>query len=286
MMRHLFKAAIGLMLAVSAGNPALAGEAPVLRSQVMTLSEIVTVGDFYSNAGEHASQPLFRSPDMGTSGEVDAEVVAERARAAGLKTAGTDGLRSVAVHRGATRFGHEQLTALVRNTLIGNSAGLDAESLEVNLLQAPDEILADPQVQNPIRIDRVDWSQTSGRFTIQAVAAVEHGRMPFTLYGTAVEMVDVVALAQPLRRGDILKEDDLATVRLARSKVPAGVVMDTAEVAGMQARTNLRANYPLSSRDFSASGADPPGRESHRGLRITGHETLLPGRSSGRRRQG
>ena len=80
MMRHLLKAASGLLLAGFLALPAQAGETagekPVLRSQVMTLSDIVTVGDFYSNAGMLASKPLFRSPDMGTSGNVPADVVA------------------------------------------------------------------------------------------------------------------------------------------------------------------------------------------------------------------
>ena len=79
MMKQLCKAALGVLLTGFAFAPALAGEPPVLRSQVMTLSEIVTVGDFYSNAGTHAEKPLFRSPDMGTSGDVAANLVAERA---------------------------------------------------------------------------------------------------------------------------------------------------------------------------------------------------------------
>jgi|GEM_PF-2071152 len=249
-MKHLAKAVIGLLLVGLAGKVAMAEDRPVLRSQVMTLSEIVTVGDFYSNAGLLAQKPLFRSPDMGTSGNVDAKVVAERARAAGLKRAGTDGLRTVVVHRGATRFDRHRLEGLVRTALADRNAGIDAENLDVRLIQAPDEILANPKVQDPVRIERVEWVQTSGRFTIYATVAVEHGTTPVTLGGTAVEMIDVVTLAQPLRRGDILNEDDLSVIRLARNKVPAGAIMDAAEIAGKEARTTLRANAPLTRNDF------------------------------------
>ncbi|GAB4533850.1 MAG: flagellar basal body P-ring formation chaperone FlgA [Roseibium sp.] len=242
--------AIGLLLAGLTAPLAQADERPVLRSQVMTLSDIVTVGDFYTNAGLLSSTPLFRSPDMGTSGNVPAALVAERARAAGLDAAGTDGLRTVVVFRGATRLNRDQLAGLVRKTLAERNAGLDPDSLEIRLLQSPDEVLADPKVHDPIRIDRVEWSETTGHFTLHASVAVEFGTESLTLTGIATEMIDVVALVQPLRRGDILKEEDLDTIRLARTKVPAGALTDPEDVVGKEARTNIRANSPLSRKDF------------------------------------
>ncbi|WP_428650605.1 flagellar basal body P-ring formation chaperone FlgA [Roseibium sp.] len=250
MMKYLLKAAIGLFLAALAGTHALAEDRPVLRSQVMTLSEIVTVGDFYSNAGQLASKPLFRSPDMGTSGNVSAAVVAERARAAGLKLASTDGLRDVVVYRGATRLGQDQMLNLVRTSLSDRTPGLDGANLDIKLRQAPQEILADPKAHEPVRVDRLDWSQTSGQFTLVASVAGELGMEMVTIAGSAVEMVDVLALVQPVRRGDILKEDDLSVIRLPRSKVPAGAVADASEIAGLQAKTSVRANIPLFRKSF------------------------------------
>lgn len=250
MKKRLIIAALGILFTGLAGLSASAEDRPVLRSQVMTLSEIVTVGDFYSNAGTHASKPLFRSPDMGTSGNVPASTVAERARAAGLTSAGTDGLRTVVVHRGATKIDRDQLANLVRNALVERHAGIHPDSLDVKLHQAPNRVLADPKAADPIRIERVDWVQASGRFVVQASIAVELGSEPLTLTGIAHEMVEVVTLAQPLRRGEILKEEDLTTTRLARTKTPAGAVMDPSEITGKAARTGMRANVPLSRRDF------------------------------------
>ncbi|MHA7777714.1 flagellar basal body P-ring formation chaperone FlgA [Roseibium sp. M-1] len=250
MMRHLLKMAAALLLAGIAALPALADETPVLRSQVMTLSEIVTIGDFYSNAGLLASKPLFRSPDMGTSGNVPAAQVAERARAAGLDGAGTDGLRTVVVYRGATTLNRDQLAGFVRKALADRNAGVDAESLEIRLLQSPDKVVADPKVQDPIHVDRVEWNEASGRFTLYASVAIEFGTEPLLLAGIATEMVEVVALAQPLRRGDILKENDIDVIRMPRTKVPSGAIADASEIVGMEARTSLRAASPLSRRDF------------------------------------
>ncbi len=250
MMKHLLNAAMALLMVSVSATLALAEDRPVLRSQVMTLSEVVTIGDFYSNAGMLASRPLFRSPDMGTSGNVPADLVAERARAAGLQLAATDGLRSVVVHRGATRFEQEQLESLVASALMERNAGLDGDNLDVRLIQAPARILADPTVKDPVRIDSATWSQSSGHFTIHATVAVEHGTQPVTLTGVAQEMVEIITLAQPLRRGDILKEDDLATTRMPRKKVPSGAMLDAEDIVGKEARINIRADAPLSSKNF------------------------------------
>ncbi len=250
MMKHLLKAVTGLLLVGISASLALAEERPVLRSQVMTLSDIVTIGDFYSNTGLLASKALFRSPDMGTSGNVPASLVAERARAAGLTAAGTDGLRTVVVFRGATRLNRDQLAGLVRTSLADRNAGLDPDRLDIRLLQAPDQVLADPKVHDPIRIDRIEWSRNSGHFTLHATVAVEIGTQPLILSGVATEMIDVVAVTQPLRRGDILKEENLDVIRMARSKVPAGALTDPDDVVGKQARTNIRANAPLARKDF------------------------------------
>ncbi|WP_421983790.1 flagellar basal body P-ring formation chaperone FlgA [Roseibium sp.] len=250
MMRQLRKAAWAFLLTGFACSSAFAGDPPVLRSQVMTLSEIVTVGDFYSNAGTHAAKPLFRSPDMGTSGDVAANLVAERARAAGLASAGTDGLRTVTVHRGATKINREQLAGLVKKALAQRNAAIDHASLEVKLLHAPSQILADPKVADPVRFESIEWAEASGRFIIQASVSVEHGTEQLTLSGIAQEMVEVMVLAQPLRRGDLLKEEDLTNIRMVRSSVPTGAVLSPEEIVGKEARTNIRANTPLSRRTF------------------------------------
>ncbi|WP_420332959.1 flagellar basal body P-ring formation chaperone FlgA [Roseibium sp.] len=250
MMTQLYKAALGILLTGIACCSALAADPPVLRSQVKTLSEIVTVGDFYSNAGAHAEKPLFRSPDMGTSGNVAADLVAERARAAGLTSAGTDGVRTVIVHRGATRINREHLADLVKMALAQRNAAIDHDSLDVTLLHAPAQILADPKVADPVRFESVEWAEANGRFVIQATVSVENGTKALILSGIAQEMVEVMVLAQPLRRGDLLKEEDLTNIRMVRSSVPTGAVFSPDDIVGKEAKTNVRANTPLSRRNF------------------------------------
>lgn len=249
-MKQLY-AFITLALAAFACNlPAMAASSPILRAEVQTLSNIVTIGDFYENAGAYADTPLFRSPDMGTSGDVPAETVAKRARAAGLIAAGTNGLDKVTVHRRAETYTRKDIEAMARKALARQDATLSADDVDVTLTQSPSVIHANPGVSEPVHVEQVLWSRPNGRFTLKVNVAGLNGSRGLTITGYAQEMVEVGALLQPMRRGAILKKRDLTTVRLPRSTVPARALTDLDQVVGLAAHNNLRANAPLARSDF------------------------------------
>lgn len=253
---------IGLMLAtLLLTATSQAEERPVLRSQVSTISDIVTVGDFYTNAGAQASVPLFRSPDLGTSGDVPAHLVAERAKAAGLEGAGTDGLRSVVVHRQAQDYDVERIIELARNALAAQDASVEPGDLDISLLQAPRSIQANPAADKPIDVERVLWSRNDGRFSVYINVAMQSGTQKVTLTGIARELIEVAALIQPMRRGAVLKPEDLTVVKLDRSRVPARAILDGEELVGLAARTSLRANSPITRNDFERPLLIPRGEK-------------------------
>ncbi|MTH97622.1 flagellar basal body P-ring formation chaperone FlgA [Roseibium sp. RKSG952] len=247
-MRRLLTLAGMVFLALA--QPAAATDTPILRAEVRTFAEIVTVGDFYANAGTSADVPLFRAPDMGTSGKVPADVVARRALAAGLTGAGTNGLREVEVRRLAETYDAERLKDFIRKTLAGRDASIQQDNLDVSFYRPPSTIHVDPKADEPLKASRVLWSRNDGRFDIYLSVHDQHGEDLVNLRGIAREVVEVAALAQPLRRGQIVKAEDLTSVRMARSQVPARALTDATELVGLAARNALRANAPLSRQDF------------------------------------
>ncbi|SHM15570.1 flagellar basal body P-ring formation chaperone FlgA [Roseibium suaedae] len=240
----------GLALGLMSSLSALADSRPVLRSEIATLSEVVTVGDFYDNAGPSASVPLFRSPDLGTSGSVPAADVAARARDAGLLQAGTDGLSSVVVQRRAEPYDAERLKAMAKVALAERDASLTPADIDIAFYRTPATIQANPAADQPVAVDRVLWSRTDGRFTLFLSIATASGIQQTSLTGQATELMEVAVLAQPLRRGSVLRAEDLTLVRQPRARVPANALIDATEVAGLAARNNLRAGTPLLKTDF------------------------------------
>ncbi len=260
-MKRLFAIALAVSAVMGWPHAASAADAPVLRSEVRTLSEIVTVGDFYSNAGSIADVPLFRSPDLGTSGDVPAKVVAKRAEAAGLIGAGTDGLYKVTVHRQAETYDADALKIMARNALAGQDASLTPRDIEITNFQSPSSVQADPGAEAPVRIERILWSRTNGRFSIQLNVTGQRGIRSYKVMGLAREMVEVAALLQPLRRGAILKPEDITTVRLPRNSVPARALHDVSDIVGLSARNHLRAKSPLTRNDFERPTIIPRGEK-------------------------
>ncbi|MBD8890417.1 flagellar basal body P-ring formation chaperone FlgA [Roseibium litorale] len=240
----------GLTLSLMSSLGAMADSRPVLRSEIATLSEVVTVGDFYDNAGPSASVPLFRAPDLGTSGTVPAADVAARARDAGLLQAGTDGLTSVVVQRRAEPYDAERLKNMAKKALAARDASLTPADLDISFYRTPVTIQANPAADEPISVDRVLWSRTDGRFTLFLSVATGNGIQQLSLTGQATELMEVAVLSQPLRRGSVLKPQDLTLVRQPRARVPANALTSPEEVAGLAARNNLRAGAPLLKTDF------------------------------------
>src|SRR5580704_17251656 len=60
------------------------GPVPMVRRSVTVTSDIVRLGDLIDNAGAFGSIPVFRSPDVGTTGSVPSRKVIEAARANNL----------------------------------------------------------------------------------------------------------------------------------------------------------------------------------------------------------
>lgn len=223
---------------------------PVLRSEVAVVSDIVTVGDFYSEAGIVSRKPLFRSPDLGKSGTVNAEIVAKRARAAGLTEAGTNGLREVVVKRLSLAYNADRLKAVVAETLAGQDATLRTEDLDISFHRQPKTIHLPALTEEILRAEQVLWSRTDGRFDIVVRYPDGAGFGELAVTGIAREMVTIATLIQPLRRGAVIQPSDLTSLRLPRARVPARAVISHEEIAGLAARSTLRAQTPLTRADF------------------------------------
>src|SRR5690606_11551785 len=216
-----------------------------LRSEVVVTADVVTVGDFYPDAGALAAVPLFRAPDLGTTGNVPAHLVAERARAAGYAEAGTDGPRSVSVSRAGLTIDADALAQAVATAIVTGGADVKADDLEVVLHSFAGSVVADPAAARPVVIERLHWNRDNGQFTAAARIAAGRSDRVIPLTGTASEMIDVYTLAAPLDRGAVVRASALVALRLPRQRIDGGVVLDRATAVGLAARRSLRSGQPL-----------------------------------------
>lgn len=243
----LRNALLAAALALISASPLAAA---TLRSEVAVTGPVVTIGDFYPDAGRHAATPLFRAPDLGTRGSVAAHVIAERARAAGFAEAGTDGLRQVMVERLAITIGQAEVEAAVRDELLARQRDVDAAALEVSLAGFRTPLLADAGQSDPVAIESLDWDRASGRLSVSLRVRAADRTRSFQLSGSAHEMVEVYTALHTIERGAVVAESDLVATRMPRSRLTLRQVADAGRIVGLAARRTIQAGRPLRAADF------------------------------------
>lgn len=240
---------IVLAAAIVALTAVQAVAAGALRSEIRVTGPVVTLGDFFPDAGRHGATPLFRSPDLGTRGNVPASLVVERARAAGYEEADTDGLRSVSVERLAITVGARELEEALRERIVERYPNVDAKSLEVNVAGMHAPVLVDASETTPVRVDMLDWNPASGQLRATVRVRGEHSRT-LTLTGSAMETIEIFTATRPIDRGAIISASDLAVDRMPRQRLAPNQVTDRETVVGLAARRSIQPGRPIFRSDF------------------------------------
>ena len=247
MIRTLLAIAIVLLSASSA----VAQTTPTLRANVSVSGELVRVGDFIDNAGDLAQIPLFRAPDLGTTGAVPVAQVLDALRANNVIGVATGDIREVLVTREARTLSQKEIEtevarALERRNGLGNAADLSLTlDRDVRVMQL------DANHRGGLSPIAVRYDPRNARFDVTFEIGREQGsptRLRFT--GTAIETVEAVVVTRSVERGEILKSADVVLER--RPKAEAGYDPAPRErVVGMQMRKSVRAGQYLRMADLA-----------------------------------
>ena len=147
--------------------------APTLKPSVRVAAAIVTVGDLVDDSGPFAALPLYRAPDLGTTGSVAASDILARVKALGLADVKSGGLADVVVTRLATEVTAADLARQLAAS-VAQRLGVAPEQIEISFDQTPTVAKADSAASNPARLVDISFSPSSGRF--DAVVENQQGR--------------------------------------------------------------------------------------------------------------
>jgi len=246
------KTALSLFLLALAATPAAAQitgavSAPArLKSQVTVSSDIVRIGDLIENAGAAANAPIFRAPDLGTTGAVPARAVLDAVRPYGLVGVDVRGLSEVAVTHASRTLAAgaiEQriLAALTARYAIGKPDSIKVSfDREVRPIELPLTSAAEPTLTH------VSYDKAAGRFDVTFELASTRAQWRYT--GSAVETVEAAIATHGLARGELIKQSDITIERRPKSEFAAEP--PAADVIGLAARANLRAGQGLRNSDL------------------------------------
>jgi flagella basal body P-ring formation protein FlgA len=224
--------------------------APALRASVTVAADVVRIGDLVENAGPVADVPIFRSPDLGTTGAVSTQSIVDAIRPHQLIDIDTRGLAEVAVTRAGRAITAHEITASIAQALAGQYGFGDAADISISFDRDVRTLYVEPNATAELHALALSYDPHTARFDVTLdlrSSAILH-RQPARYTGTAIETVATVAVDHPVEHGEVLKASDLTILR--RPKSETGFLADVADAVGLAARHQLRPDQPLRAADL------------------------------------
>jgi flagella basal body P-ring formation protein FlgA len=252
MIRHRISTVVVLLALAAplASTAAAQTPAPALRESVTVTSDVVHIGDLVENSGPVADIPIFRSPDLGTTGAVTTERVVEAIRPHQLIDIDTRGLAEVMVTRLSRAITAQDITIRVAQVLSAQCGLGDARDIAVNFDHDLHTLQVEPDALGALQVRSLSCDPRTTRFdvTFDLSGSSELNRHPARYTGTAFESVATVAVDRPIEHGEVLKASDLTVLR--RPKSESAGITDVAGAVGLEARHELRPGQPLHAADL------------------------------------
>jgi len=217
---------------------------PVLKRQAFVSSDIVRIGDLIENAGIVADVPIFRAPDLGQTGTVPAQRVADAVRAHAIVGLDTGGAYEVVVTRLSNAIPAKDMEARIAQAITAQYRAGTPEDLLVTFDREVRTVHVDPTVSDP-RVSRLAYDTRSGRFDIVFDAPGK----PLRFTGSAVPSTETVILTRPVERGAVLKSADIVVERRPKAQIGKDALARADLALGFSARRAMSAGQVLSKGD-------------------------------------
>ncbi|EHR04468.1 flagellar basal body P-ring formation chaperone FlgA [Bradyrhizobium sp. WSM471] len=219
---------------------------PTLRASITVTSDVVRVGDLIDNAGSAALIPLYRSPDLGTTGALPVAQVLAVLRAKQVIGVMTGDIKEVQVTRLARTLVNKDLETAVASALERRFGLGDAANISVTFDRGIADMRLDASNTGALQPVATRYDARSGRFDIAFEINNDNNPAPTKLRftGTAIETVEVAVLTRDIDRVDLLKASDVAMERRPKAEV-IGEAASRDRTLGMQLRRPMRAGTPI-----------------------------------------
>jgi flagella basal body P-ring formation protein FlgA len=242
----------GLLFAASAaraGDETIAP--PVLRARVSVASEVVRIGDVVDNAGAFSQVPIYRAPDLGTTGSLPVAQVLNALRAQGVIGVDAKDIKQVAVTRLARTVESKEIERAVAQAIEHRGGLGEAANISLTFDRDVTDVRLDAANTGTMLATSARYEPRNGRFDVTFQIANDNGnptQLRFT--GSAIETVEVGVLTRNVERTDILKSADVVVERRPRAEVGTDPA-PREQALGMQMRRAMRAGQPLRVADMA-----------------------------------
>jgi len=244
--KFVFTATALLALAGTAVAATPNQERPKLKAQATVTGEFVRIGDLVDHAGIIAKVPIFRAPDLGSTGSVSADAVVEAVRAHALVGLDTGDLSEVVVTRASRTIPAKDVEARIAQALSTQYALGPVKDIVVNFDRELRALQLEASAKGEPRVGSLTYDARSGRFDATLdipTSATTRGAL--RLSGRAAATVEVLTLARTIDRGEVLKGADVVVERRPRAEIGRDIVTNADLAVGQAVRASLQAGRVL-----------------------------------------
>lgn len=220
---------------------------PTLRAAATVASDVIRLGDLFSDAGPHADDVVAPAPPPGSRTIFNAQWLATTASEHQLDWEPQSRFEQASIERATRVIGADAVVSRLLDE-IGRHQSIDGAELQLD--DPGFRFVVAKEASNTIAVEGLTIDPRSGRFSalLQAPAedaAAEQRRIT----GRLIQMFRLPALTHALAAGETIVAGDIEIMPLPADRVGADMVLEPRELIGKTPRHALRAHEPLRNAD-------------------------------------
>jgi flagellar basal body P-ring formation protein FlgA len=252
--RILFSAAL-LAATTASALAQTAGDtiaSPVLHADVAVAGDIVRIGDVIDNAGSAAQIPIYRAPDLGTTGTLPTAQVIAALQAHQVIGVDTKDIKVVTVTRLSRAIDVKEIQSQIAHALEHHGGLGDAANLSLRFDRDLQDIQLDSCYTGTLQAVATRLDPRNGRFDVTFEIGSDNNsptvKLRFT--GAAIETIETAVLTRNVEHGEVLKASDVIVERRPKADI-GGDAATRSGAVGMQMRRPVRAGQALRVADLA-----------------------------------
>ncbi len=224
------------------GAPALASEVS-LNTHIVVEDQYVRLGDLFTIQGEKAANKIAYSPQPGKQSVYRVEWLYRVAKYHGVPWRPLTMETRATVERASQEIQRDEIEAVLLDALKDKNLG---ENIELHINARNARIFVAAEKPATVGVEALTYDERTNRVSATLVApADDPAAQRFRINGRVYKLVPVPVLSKRVRRGDIIREDDITWKKLYETRVTRDVVVDEDTLAGQEATRSIGPNQPV-----------------------------------------
>ncbi|MBY0612164.1 MAG: flagellar basal body P-ring formation chaperone FlgA [Beijerinckiaceae bacterium] len=221
-----------------------------LKSEAIVNGDVVRFSDLINGVDPRSDVPVFRAPELGQIGTIQAARILSAAAENNLGKIDTRDLTAIIVRRSGHIVAQDQILDLVREAL-NRRFGLPADT-ELVPEKTTKPMIVEADARRSPQVASFIFDNRSNRFeaTFTVPGSEITTKTPYRIAGALGENIRVPIVTRALAKGDTITANDISIERRKRVDFTGDAQVDPEKVAGQIARHAMRSGDIIASGDI------------------------------------